>query len=71
MKDWVIANTDKLILLAIMVFFTCVLLHVLHDGGDMEAREWATGIISGAAGALYILITGKGKANDNGSKSSS
>ena len=51
-------NLDKLILLALIVFFTIVAYHIMHDMVDRDAVSWATGLVSGVVGALLTLITG-------------
>jgi hypothetical protein len=76
MFEWFNRNTDKLILMLLVLGFSFMALHVMHDGGDMEAREWITGLVAGAASALYVLITGgrstpATEKKDDGTKDSS
>ena len=51
-------NFDKLILLFLVVFFTAIALHIIHDMPDSDSVNWSTSLVSGALGSLLTLITG-------------
>ena len=62
-KDWFKQNSDKLILVTLVVFFTLIGLHMFHDHSDQADVNWVTGLVSSAVGALLILITGQKKSD--------
>ena len=58
MKEFLIHQFDKIILLALVVFFTGVALHIIHDSQDAATVNWSLTLVSGVVGALLTLIIG-------------
>ena len=68
MKDFLFRQFDKLLLFALVVFFSLLALHIIHDSKDQAVINWGMTLVSGAVGALLVLITGsisKASANPN------
>lgn len=58
MKAFIIQQFDKLLLTGLLLLFTAVMLHVIHNAGDAKALDWAANAFSALLGALLGLITG-------------
>ncbi len=57
---------DKLLLVFLTVFFTCVALHIMHDQADAAVVNWSLALVSGVLGSLTTLITGAVIKHDSG-----
>lgn len=71
MKEFLMRQTDKFILFALIIFFTFVALHIVHDVKDAATVNWSLTMVSGVVGSLLTLITGaisKANANPNNEK---
>ena len=68
MKDFLMRQFDKLLLFALILFFTGVALHIIHDTKDASTVNWSLALVSSVLGSLTTLITGaiaKATANPN------
>ena len=71
--DFVKQNFDKLVMLFLVLFFTGVTIHIMHDKGvDTAEIDWACGLVGGVVGSLTTLVVGKNveapHGNDNQSR---
>ena len=71
MKDFLMRQFDKLVLLLLVVMSWGITLFVIFHTTDMVILAWALGLAGPVVGALLTLITGaiqKASANPNNDK---
>lgn len=60
MKDWLVHNTDKLLLYSLVILGGTFMLHVLHHGAaDDKLMAWLENAFSTILGALILILTGR------------
>jgi len=60
MKEWLIHNTDKLLLYSLVVLGGIFMIHLLHHGSpDEKLLAWLENAFSTVLGALILILTGR------------
>lgn len=62
MKDWLLQNTDKLLLFVLVLLGGAMMVHILHHGAaDNTLMNWLENAFMTVLGALILLLTGHKK----------